>query len=100
SRLPSASNCSSDSVTLPFIVHSTDAPVRPCRRYIGPRGTLGVTIRLAERQTSRLALNGGDMRRLSPADLREPIRLTFRRRRTRHESHRGLPRKAELAASR
>src|SRR2546422_11174520 len=63
-------------------------------------GTLGVTIPLDERQPSRLTLSGGNVMRLTVAELREPIRLTFRRRRTRHESHRGLPRKAELAASR
>jgi hypothetical protein len=38
---------------------------------------LGVTIRLAERQTSRLALNGGDVKRLSPAELREEQKKTM-----------------------
>src|SRR5438132_12037064 len=40
-------------------------------------GTLGVAIRLAERQTGRLALNGGDMTRLSPAELREEQKKTL-----------------------
>jgi len=40
-------------------------------------GTLGVTIRLAERQTSRSTSNGGNMTRLSQAELREEQKKTL-----------------------